>query len=480
MPTLSRKPSVAFGVEASISPVTRSVLSVLYAALTLYAAFSAPALIGEYGFSHPAWLLLGIWLGALALAIPIARHAPSRLGIALLGTLCVALRLDPLFHAWNALPGGDARLYPEIARHLLDGRGFYVYEPVIGMRMVAFYPPAYAMLLAGWGAIAGLSAASLFVLNLLFDAMAAWLIARLGKRLGRPGAGRAAAWSYLIWPSTLLAAPFAQKEALCIILVLGLVHVWFSAATSRQTTWKAVAAIGILTGLLALTQPGWATLSLLIGLVLVPQAGLRKILRAGIPAAGVTMLVMLPWWVRNAIQLHAFVPLTSAGGVSLWVGNNPGATGDWLPTPIDKWHAHELGYAHDTARLASQWIAANPLEFMRLTATKFVRALGVEHAGVVRMAALSPAPSGSLLATLLPLAVLPYVALLGATSAALGVLRQRLPPILPLLLLAGIAQCALFGVWFEFGERHRLFLLPLMLLACACVLFPQREQGKTA
>ncbi len=39
--------------------------------------------------------------------------------------------------------------------------------------------------------------------------------------------------------------------------------------------------------------------------------------------------------------------------------------------------------------------------------------------------------------------------------------------VVTLLLIAGVAQLALSGVWFEFGERHREFLTPfLLLLGC--------------
>ena len=33
-----------------------------------------------------------------------------------------------------------------------------------------------------------------------------------------------------------------------------------------------------------------------------------------------------------------------------------------------------------------------------------------------------------------------------------------------LLLLAAIAQILIFGIWFEFDQRHRYFLTPLLLL----------------
>ena len=39
--------------------------------------------------------------------------------------------------------------------------------------------------------------------------------------------------------------------------------------------------------------------------------------------------------------------------------------------------------------------------------------------------------------------------------------------ILAWLLIACFAQLLLFGIWFEFAERHRDFMIPLLLLAVA-------------
>ena len=47
-------------------------------------------------------------------------------------------------------------------------------------------------------------------------------------------------------------------------------------------------------------------------------------------------------------------------------------------------------------------------------------------------------------------------------------IRRRDP--LKSMLLAGIAQMLLFGIWFEFDERHRYFLTPILLLCASAGL----------
>jgi len=53
----------------------------------------------------------------------------------------------------------------------------------------------------------------------------------------------------------------------------------------------------------------------------------------------------------------------------------------------------------------------------------------------------------------------------------------RPPALLIALIVAAFAQMLMFGVWFEFGERHRIFLLPLLLLTVAGLLAPRRQEA---
>lgn len=56
-------------------------------------------------------------------------------------------------------------------------------------------------------------------------------------------------------------------------------------------------------------------------------------------------------------------------------------------------------------------------------------------------------------------------------------MRRRNP--LPAILIAGIAQILLFGIWFEFDERHRYFLTPILLLCAAAGLLGLLSHGRT-
>ncbi len=442
------------------SPIAASVAGLLVL-LAAYGLWSTPALVTRWGWSDAAPLVLAGWLAAAALVVPLYRRTPRWPVFAACIAATVALRLVAALVVIGRVPEGDAASYLTLARHLQGGQGLALFEPYIGGVVRGLYPPAYALLLAGWGEIAGLSTGALSILSLAIDAAAALAIARLGRAIERPAAGRAAAWLYMIWPATLFSAPLAQKESLCVLLIVALAISWIEAA--RAPTLPRIAAIGIVAGLIALTQPGEVPLAFLFGLAMIPRARVARVVRIGLPAAIVAALVMIPWWVRNAIVFDRFVPLTSAGGLGLWIGNNPDATGNWMPPPAAWRGLPELAYGAHAAEVARDWIMAHPLDFLRLSIVKFLRTMGVAQAGLVRLDAMRPMPAGAILAASMPLAQLTHVGLLGFAAWAARS-NARANGVLLALVVACLVQMLGFGLWFEFAERHREFATPFLLL----------------
>ncbi|PAX08930.1 glycosyltransferase [Sphingomonas lenta] len=332
------------------------------------------------------------------------------------------------------------------------------------------------MLLAGWSIAFGFSTPSLLAFGTLTDLATAAMIAALGSRVGRAGAGRGAAWLYLIWPSALFSAPLAQKESLCALLVVIIATAW---VWSDLPGWKRVSVIGVAAGLLALTQPGEAPLAGLFGLVLAGRLGLVRLLRTGVPAAAIACLVLLPWWVRNWLTFGAFVPLTTSSGVGLWIGNNPGATGNWMAPPASLRGLPELEYSRQAGLIAREWITAHPVAFVRLTLAKLARSCGVADFGLVRLAAMRPAVSAWIAALLLPLSQGAHLVMLGGAAVAARLRADRALETVLLLVAACGLQIAVFGVWFEFAERHREFATPFLLLLL-CLGLDRAQRGRSS
>lgn len=451
----------------------RLVVSAALAVLFLYALVSLPGFGARWGWSASGLLLFAGWAGAAAAGVRAFTRRPGPASLLGMALVIGALRFGAAVLSDGRISPGDPHAYVELARNLVLHGDFGVYERFLRVYCRGFYPPLYPLLLAGWGGVLGFSTGSLLVFGTLIDGAAAMLIALLGARLGSGAAGCRAAWLYLVWPSVVFSAPLAAKEGFCAVLVLALALAWLS----ERGGWRAAVLLGLIAGMLALTQPGQAPLAALIGLVLWRRIGFVAVIRRGLMAVPVALLVMLPWWVRNWLVFGVFMPLTSAGGLSLWVGNNAHATGNWMQYPDELRDMPEIAAGKRAGALALAWIRSDPVGFVRLTATKAVRACGVGIFGVVRLEAMSPSIGRSLAAALWPVSHLSHAALLALGAWRAG--SRAVPSTLLLLVAACGLQLALFGMWFEFGERHRDFVTPFLLLLL-CWPLAQTAVGKPA
>lgn len=466
------------GTMPSADPLSRIValtLAAFFGLFALYACWSIPDLVGRWGVSATGGVVFVGWAGVAGWALSTGWRRARRAEWACFAIVALAFRLGSLALVVGRYSLSDPHRYYLLASRLLGGQGLNVYDWALQVRVYAEFPPAYPVLLAGWGAVFGLSAVSILALSTVLDAATALLLARFGDRLGHRRAGRAAAALYLIWPSALFAAPLAQKESLEMLLILALAHLWVQARDTHDAAEGSVATIlglGTTAAVLALTQPGMAALAPIFGVAMLPAMGWRRFCRIAIPAAAVAVLAMIPWWVRNWQVLGAFVPLTSIGGLSLWIGENATATGNWMPYPETIKGLGERASAAAAGHIAVDWIVHHPLAAVRLNLAKLFRAVGVGQFAITRLAAMRPRLADGVTAALLPLSHGAQIILLAAGSAALGLHRSaagtlRCDPVLVALLAGMTAQIILFGVWFEFGERHRELLTPFLLLAVA-------------
>lgn len=435
-------------------------LTLLLLLLAAYGVASAPGLIAPWGWSADGTALLVVWSALAVWALSTTLRGAKRWEWLVFAGCAMALRVGSAILTDGRVSPGDPHWYLVIAGNLLAGHGLTMFEPFMGVQTYALFPPAYPLLLAAWGAVAGFSTASLTILSTLTDLAAAGVIILLAKALDVRRAGWAAACLYLIWPTQLLDAPLAQKESLATLLALLLAYGWIVADPKKL---HHAIAIGAATALLALTQPGQALLGGLFALTQIPRLGLRRLFTIGLPALGAAVFVMLPWWLRNYMVFGHFVPLTSASGYSLWIGT----TGSWEQMPAALRGLPELAFSRAAASVAWKWIGTHPGAFAHDTIAKFLRACAVSEAGIHRLAVMRPPISAAIGALLFPLSYGAHLLMLGGGAVAVQLRRDQAMRVISLLIAACIAQLMLFGVWFEFGEHHRAFLAPFLLLAFA-------------
>lgn len=313
------------------------------------------------------------------------------------------------------VPPNDPTFYLTLAQHVRDGSGLWIDNDLYGPNFRALFPPLYPLLLS----LFPVNGYSVAALNAAFDIGTAYLIYRLaGRNIIAPAL-------FFLWPTVILNSVVAQKESLAMLVVAGLLYV------------RSARTFGLLGGLLTLAQPAL----LFFPLILSATKGWRY---AGM-AALFTALILSPWIIRNALVLGEFVPLTSGAGFSLAHVVNGGHVS---PSPeILAMPEVERAAAVGWDALAA--ILSNPLAYLRQVASNAGNAILFDTFAIERLRLGISAPIQAL-----------HFLLLGAVAFTGKSAR-------PILLVAGLTILTM--LWFEFGERHRYFLYPIIAVLVARV-----------
>jgi 4-amino-4-deoxy-L-arabinose transferase-like glycosyltransferase len=271
---------------------------------------------------------------------------PSGATLALVAILVVAAVVRGLWVAFVTRdPVGtfDPAVYFAAADDISEGRGYNTATGAGGglrfqmlpAEPTAYFPPAFPFALSAvfWLVRHTPLPDDLPRIATAFNAAlgvgAVALVYALGRRLLSVGVGLAAAAIVALWPNLVFHTGTIFSETLFIVLMLGalLVVAWRPWPEGRLSTSR-LAAFGGLLGLAALTRP--PALALLIAFALAVWAGgvgwRRALVQTGIVLLAV-VVVVLPWTIRNAVQMDAPVAISTNLGDNLCIGHNPDATG---------------------------------------------------------------------------------------------------------------------------------------------------------
>ena len=229
-----------------------------------------------------------------------------------------------LVHGPAAQPSSDSLTYDTIAWNLARGMGFQLIGSH-GLYPTAFAPPGLPFALSLLYRAIGHWFFGAVLLMCAFGALVPPLVRHLGRDMFGPAAGRISGWLAACHPLLVFFSGYVMTESLFSVeLLLGLI---VSVAWIKEPLAGRALGAGLLWGVAALTRPTALALPLLVaawawgplGLGLAPAERRRQ---AALLLLG-TALVVGPWTLRNAVRLHAFVPITSHGGRTLLDANNP-------------------------------------------------------------------------------------------------------------------------------------------------------------
>jgi 4-amino-4-deoxy-L-arabinose transferase-like glycosyltransferase len=249
----------------------------------------------------------------------------SSLALAVIVTVALGLRLAWIAYSnWRPLPDDDAFRYDWFARNLADGAGFVH----LNGEPTAFWPPGYPLLVAPLYRLLGADPLWAQLLNAFLGAGTAPLTFALGRRAFGERAGLLAAGIVALFPSLILFAGVTLSET--AFTFFALLALWLLVIEQGRGPLRAptLALAGGVLGFAALIR-GQALLLPLIALPFwrLASGDWRSAARRFVVVAGFALLLVTPWTIRNAIQMNAFVPISTNAGVDLWIGHHDGASG---------------------------------------------------------------------------------------------------------------------------------------------------------
>jgi hypothetical protein len=233
----------------------------------------------------------------------------------------------------------DAGAYDRIAVNLAEDGTFEARRDgsTVEVQPASAYAPGLPLFVAAVYWLSGGPHLTLVLILLALIGSAAIPLSYLvGKRLAGPLAGLLGAGLLAIYPALLEYQALLLTEPLAATLLIASLLAFLRAAdrvgVPGQLRWFDWVLCGVLLGLLALVRPEYLTIAILLPLLGLGRGALSGDLKPAITAAGVallsTVLVLAPWTIHNALALDRFVPVSTGGGKTLFIGTNIEAGGD--------------------------------------------------------------------------------------------------------------------------------------------------------
>lgn len=261
-------------------------------------------------------------------------------------------RYDSLQYAFHHVEETlcDSCEYVNIAQHL-------PYSFSLAGAATSFRAPFYPFFIFVFSHPLALSLAQI-VLSLI----TCWIVYLIGKRFS-PRVAIASALLFALAPLTSQISVQVLSETLFTFLVVVGIYFW----TDRPGI------SGIAFGLGILTRPLLLPFSIVLLALGIKQ---RRLILVG----AISLLMVLPWTVRNAIVFKEFIPVSTAGmGLNLYVGtiDLKYGTGDTLWSQIVNSEYRTDYYSRDKERAlrrkAIDFIVAQPLEWLRIRIRQYPR-----------------------------------------------------------------------------------------------------------
>lgn len=273
-----------------------------------------------------------------------------------------------------------------IAQNIINGLGYaYPYPGDLIATVTAYIPPLYVWLILGV-LKAGGGLVAIQVINLIFLQLANYTVYRIFRELVDRGiafVGYFALSFYIpLWLLASAIEPNMLNHALLSLTVFILLSIYRDPL--RKKLW---ATLGIVIGVQMLVRPDMLMgVLFVVGWLLIAlkqRVNLRGVAVRLSLAIVLVLLCVSPWTTRNYFVFGRFIFVSANAGYNLFIGNNPGATGEFAIIPDTPEEVAALKKVEREASIfsalrrddfyfatATEWIKDNPVNFAGLTVKK--------------------------------------------------------------------------------------------------------------
>jgi 4-amino-4-deoxy-L-arabinose transferase-like glycosyltransferase len=266
-----------------------------------------------------------------------------------------------------------------LARSIAQGQGFS--SPTdSNSGPSAWTAPVYPYILAGvfkmFGIYTAASAWVILAFNSIFSSLTSWTLYLLGSRIYQEGVGRAAAWTWAVFPYVIYWPVRVVWEVSLTTFLLS----WALGLTIRMAQrhrWRDWILYGLLWGLILLTNTAVVVLlPLFLAWLLVERSrSARRWLGAGL-AVVVLVLLATPWTVRNYQVFGRFIFIRDNLPLELHEANNQLSRGLWTrsehpgndPLSMRRFEQlGEIGFMEEKKREFQDFVRRDPGKFALFT-----------------------------------------------------------------------------------------------------------------
>jgi 4-amino-4-deoxy-L-arabinose transferase-like glycosyltransferase len=276
----------------------------------------------------------------------------------------------------------DTLFYHYSAAGLVKGSG---YVDVWTGAETAQWPPGYSFFLAGLYWLFGPNVAVGWIANIVLGALTCVAVYIAGCLILSRTAGTVAGLLLAVFPGHVFFSSLLLSETLfTFLVVVAMTLTLLVARQGRDAGILRLILLGVVVGAAALVRG--QGLFLLIAAALFwwfSTADWRRALRWTAVVGVTSLVVIVPWTIRNYVAMDGFVFISTNAGGNLWLGNHEGANGRfmWL---ADQWireryadlppSRREVAVSNLALREGLKFMFTHPADELRLSANK-LRAL---------------------------------------------------------------------------------------------------------